>query len=74
MKKIYKYEAFDGKMFDTEIECVQYENSHEEIRKIKEAAKTIANYCATIDCRNCIFTHKDSCIMSDFAPCDWKIK
>lgn len=65
MKEIRKYEAFDGKIFDNETECLDYENQFEEIKKTREAVKTVMDYCASHEtsCNSCIFynSYQEEC-------------
>ena len=78
MKEIRKYEAFDGEIFDTETECINYENQFEEIKKAREAVKTIMSYCASHEtsCSSCIFNDPEQgeCMFfSSSVPEEWTV-
>ena len=55
MRKKVTYIAFDGKAFDTENECHEYEESSRNLIEVRRAIDTIQNYCREKDCVECPF-------------------
>ena len=55
MRKKIAYVAFDGKEFDTENECHEYEENCENLVDVRKAIDTIQNYCREKDCDKCPF-------------------
>lgn len=60
------YCATDGKEFETETECIEYEQKQKEVKSLLRAAKRIHDICAfytDIDegCSGCPFGINDKC-------------
>ena len=55
MREKVTYIAFDGKEFDTEMECYEHEESRTDFIKVRKAIDTIQNYCREKDCDKCPF-------------------
>lgn len=77
MKKIvnYTYKAFDGKVFDTEEECIEYEKSilnDINISHVIDALKTLKNICKTFSCAECpINIFNNGCPIESELPEKW---
>lgn len=78
MKKIvnYTYKAFDGKVFDTEEECIEYEKSVVDISNIIEILKRTRDICHSFECFECPLrsSNNNSCPASDDVPENWYIE
>lgn len=74
MKKIEKvfYVADDGKEFDDEYECREYEAS----MGVRNCISEIITYCSERECTSldCIFCGKNGCIFAGagVVPIDWE--
>ena len=55
MRKKVTYVACDGKEFDTEMKCHEYEESNRNLVEVCRAIDTIQNYCREKDCDKCPF-------------------
>lgn len=58
MIKVTKYQAFDGTAWDSEDECLAYENSLREDRyeKLKICKSALDDYCSVAgECEDCAF-------------------
>ena len=67
MKKEIVYVAFNGKRFDTEIECRNYEN-------VYNAINTLDDYCRQTECENCPFSDssKTHCnLIKEYTATGW---
>ena len=64
MKKVIKYEAFDGKVFDSENECRVHE--HYKCNEMIDTVKQIHEICVNHDiiCTGCPFYDGVSCIIA----------
>ena len=76
MEKIEKYKAFDGTLFDSEKECLNYEKLREkQIAKAASCAKIISEFCND-SCEDCHFNimlgsvFEPSCLFNR-KPCEW---
>ena len=67
-----RYEAQDGKIFDTEQECKQYEiETAKFVERVKSVIKELRYFCSNTQCSNCPFCNKDDiCYFTD-RPCNW---
>ena len=48
MRKKVTYVSFDGKEFDTEMECHEYEENHRDFLKVRGAIDTLKKYCSCL--------------------------
>lgn len=71
MRREVTYYAFDGKKFDTEYECCEYEN----LQKAYKAINTLENYCKGVACPNCPFFDfdKQCCKLRVNTPSEWEV-
>ena len=76
MEKIEVYKAFDGTLFDSEKECLDYEKLREkQITKAASCAKIISEFCNN-RCEDCYFNImrgsilEPSCLFN-CKPCEW---
>ena len=73
MREKVTYIAFDGKEFDTEMECREHEESRRDPIKIHRAIDTIKNYCRKRDCFECsFFSPLKSCKFMEKIPQQWE--
>ena len=72
MRKKVTYIAFDGKEFDTEIECREHEEKRKDLVKVYRAIDTLRNYCEEKGCDNCPFFN-GGCIFTGGTPNDWEV-
>lgn len=75
MRRVVTYYAFDGKSFDTEYECREYEKNKKDLQKIYRAIDTLKNFCSRSNCTNCLF-HDFSdgfCQLTTKVPSEWEI-
>lgn len=74
VKNITIYEAYDGKEFDTEQECIDYENNNEEIMKARESARVLRDFCQNHNrnCYSCIFYNNNFCKFDMDSPAFWE--
>ena len=71
MRKKVAYVSFDGKEFDTEMECCEYEESRTELMEVHRAIDTLQNYCREKDCDKCpFFSHLQGCKLK--MPLEWE--
>ena len=62
MKKIERYEAFDGKLFESEVKCREYE--HDSCERYLDTLKEMANICHKSLCNKCIFNGDKHCLIA----------
>ena len=86
MKKIEKWEAVDGTIFDTEEECINYEQNSAVVVTLNELTETfpdpdkftgclklITQICKnTTPCESCLFSKWEACMLSDY-PEKWDL-
>ena len=72
MRKKVTYIAFDGKEFDTEMKCCEYEENNRGLIKVRKAIDTIRNYCEKNSCSDCPFFN-GGCIFTGDTPNDWEV-
>ena len=72
MTKKVTYIAFDGKEFDTEMKCREYEENHSKFAKVRKAIDTLKNYCRENGCDTCPFFN-GGCIFTGDTPNDWEV-
>lgn len=78
MKEIRQYMAFDGAIFDTEKECLNYEEeiksaTNQRMQAIRYA-DALVNFCLEMDdCKNCPFYNStyDNCGFNAADPLEW---
>ena len=69
MKKIEKWEAVDGTIFNTEEECIEYESKSAKITTIHKLAESLPDLDKFINCLQLISLHCDNCIdCKEFCP------
>lgn len=75
MRREVIYYAFDGKQFDTEHECREYEKNKKDLQKTYEAINTLKNFCNRYNCSNCPFYNFNdgSCRFEMRVPCEWEV-
>lgn len=75
MRREVTYYAFDGKKFDTELECREYEKSKKDLQKEYRAINTLKNFCNKHTCSNCPFygISDGFCKFKARAPAYWKV-
>ena len=75
MRREIIYYAFDGKKFDTELECREYEKSKRDLQKAYKAINTLKNFCNKHTCSNCSFHGiSDSfCKFKTKIPSQWEV-
>ena len=74
MRREVTYYAFDGKKFDTEMECYEYEENHRDFLKIRGAIDTLKNYCRKSYCVNCpFFSSLQGCRFKLNTPNEWEV-
>ena len=80
MKKIEKWEADDGTIFETEEECEKYEQNSTKVAVLNELTETfpdlgkfacglklITRICENTDCKTCLFANGwGACMFSDY--------
>lgn len=67
------FKAFNGKVFDTEKECVEYEFAQaREIKRMLEKVKDYCNFYSEKECSNCPFDTRNGCLI-DCCPFGWEI-
>ena len=73
------YRATDGKEFETETECVEYEQKQKEVKSLLRAAKRIKQICQIYtdyndtNCKGCPFDDKCPFRMKRL-PYYWEVK
>lgn len=74
------YEAKDGKLFDTEQECKQYETEYlafiERVKSTLKHADSIIDFCKSMEyCEECPFLDEVTgyCKFNACSPLDWEI-
>ena len=86
MKKIEKWEAVDGTIFNTEEECIKYEQNSVTVAALNELTETFPNpdkftgclklisrICKhTTDCESCLFAKWGACMLSEY-PEKWDL-
>ena len=71
MREKVTYIAFDGKEFDTEMECREHEEKRRDLVKVSRAINTIQNYCREKDCVKCpFFSPLKDCKLN--MPLEWE--
>ena len=75
MRREIIYYAFDGKKFDTEYECREYEKSKRDLQKAYKAINTLENYCKRTACSACPFFNFDErcCKLRIDTPSEWEV-
>ena len=74
MRKKITYVAFDGKEFDTEMECREHEESQRGLIKTYRAIDTIKNYCKNSGCHTCpFFSSLQGCKFTVDTPDGWEV-
>lgn len=75
MRTEVTYYAFDGKKFDTEYECREYEKSKRDLQKAYKAINTLKNFCKRTACPNCPFSDfdKQCCKLKVNTPTGWEV-
>ena len=74
MRKKVIYIAFDGKEFDTEKECCEYEEKRKDLVKVSRAIDTIKNYCKCCGCHSCpFFSSRYGCNFIVDTPDEWEV-
>ena len=74
MREKVTYIAFDGKEFDTEMKCREYEEKRRDLVKVSRAINTIKNYCRKSYCVNCpFFSSLQGCRFKLNAPNEWEV-
>lgn len=75
MKKEIAYIAFDGKRFNTEQECCDYEKGQKSIQKAYRAIHTLTTYCERTACAKCPFCNFETyeCKFMKNVPSLWKV-
>ena len=76
MRREITYYAFDGKKFDTEYECREYEKSKRDLQKAYKAINTLKNFCSRYAaCSSCPFyDFSDSfCKFKTKVPSQWEV-
>ena len=74
MRKKITYVAFDGKEFDTEMKCREYEESRRGLVKVHRAIDTIKNYCKDSGCHTCpFFSSLQGCKFTVDTPDGWEV-
>ena len=74
------YTAFDGTVFNTEVECLEHENplnplTHRKIM-IQQHAESIIGFCKSMEyCEQCPFLDEitGDCKFSACSPLDWEV-
>ena len=73
MTKKVIYIALDGKEFDTEMKCREYEENHSKLAKVRKAIDTLKNYCRENDCDTCpFFSSLQGCKFIVDTPNEWE--
>ena len=75
MRREVIYYAFDGKKFDTENECREYEKNKRDLQKAYKAINTLKNYCKRTACSACPFFCFDEpcCKLRVDTPNEWEV-
>ena len=74
MRKKVTYVSFDGKEFDTEMKCDEYEKNHGDFLKVRGAIDTLKKYCRESYCINCpFFSSLQGCRFRLNAPNEWEV-
>ena len=74
MREKITYIAFDGKEFDTEIECREQEEKRRDLVKVSRAINTIKNYCKDSGCHTCpFFSSLQGCKFTVETPDGWEV-
>lgn len=73
MRKVSKYEAFDGVLFNTEREC--HEHEHKECNNIINTIKEIKEICVKhgTDCKGCPFYTGSLCIIAQMTDTEFDL-
>ena len=72
MREKVTYIAFDGKEFDEEWKCLNYEERQEMLPKAHKAIQTLRKYCRVGACSSCPFLINNGCYFKSHVPSEWE--